>query len=405
MTRSKFDGFVNQEAIRLAWNDFWKRSQSQKAAGVDGVTPSRFNLHLDANLNRIHRDLRSGYSFQALRPVAIEKSNGSKRIICIATVRDRVVQRLLANHLNSQAHELGIMNDLSYGFVKSGPGRLRGVQAAREAAIAGRQVSQWAYKTDIVSFFDRIKRDRLIDLTVRTLRAPSFRRILSGVISCEIDESDAAIKRLIVSSGIIRGEGLRQGMPLSPLLSNVALSLFDYRIAQRGYKMIRYADDLIVLSDSYEQCVEIDAYVRTLLSDIGHSIPQIGIGSKTQIAEPGQPIDFLGLALARSSSGSYELLLTVEQIEKVARIIGDYRDVERLLREGLTFPRLGNKLDNMIGGYLAAYSTAQNIDTLDALMKERKRFVIRGILSKIFGEDSVRKLTKQSLMFMDINMD
>ncbi|MCJ2110201.1 hypothetical protein MKK64_03060 [Methylobacterium sp. E-025] len=404
MTRSKFQDFVRRDAIRVAWNDFWKRAQSQRATGIDGVAPIVFKQKLEPNLERIYGQLREGYTFQALRPVAIEKSNGAKRIICIATVQDRVVQRLLSNHLTKQAEELGITNNISYGFVKSVSGRSRGVQAARAAAIELRQTNQWVYKTDIVSFFDRIERGRLINSTVRALKAPSFRRIISGVVSCEIAETDAAINRVVDANGIKRGVGLRQGMPLSPLLSNVALSSFDHRITRLGYKMVRYADDLIVLSSSQEQCLEIDGHVRSILRDIGHTIPPIGSDSKTQIAEPGQPIDFLGLSLQRTGE-RYELVVTEKQIEKIVQTINDYKDIGRLVREGMTFTKLGAKLDSTIGGYLAAYSAAQNVEHLSKIMLDRKRNVIRSILSRAFGEDSIRKLTSQSKAFMGIDID
>lgn len=404
MTRSKFHEFVRRDAIRIAWDDFWKRGQSQRASGIDGITPAVFRQRLDTNLERIYQELRSGYSFQALRPVAIEKSNGTKRIICIATVQDRVVQRLLSNYLNKQAEALGIANSISYGFVKSEAGRTRGVQAAREAAIAERQANQWAYKTDIVSFFDRIKRRELTSQTVRMLKAPSFEKIISGVVSCEIANSDAALNRIIDTNGIRRDVGLRQGMPLSPLLSNVALSNFDCRIARLGYKMVRYADDMIVLSSSREQCYEIDSHVRSLLRDIGHTIPPIGDDSKTQIVEPGQPIDFLGLSLQRAGE-RYELVITEKQIEKITQVINDHKDIGRLVREGMTFTKLGTRLDNAIGGYLAAYSAAQNIDQLSKIIYDRKRIVLRTILSRMFGEDSIRKLTSQSKSFMGIDID
>jgi hypothetical protein len=47
--------------------------------------------------------------------------------------------------------------------------------------------------------------------------------------------------------------GTPQGSGISPLLSNIYLDELDHKMEQLGYKMVRYADDIVVLRQSQEE--------------------------------------------------------------------------------------------------------------------------------------------------------
>ncbi|WP_207895795.1 reverse transcriptase domain-containing protein [Sphingobacterium alimentarium] len=49
---------------------------------------------------------------------------------------------------------------------------------------------------------------------------------------------------------IVTTEGVPQGVPLSPLLSNIMLDELDKELESRGHKFVRYADDLMILCRS-----------------------------------------------------------------------------------------------------------------------------------------------------------
>jgi hypothetical protein len=51
-------------------------------------------------------------------------------------------------------------------------------------------------------------------------------------------------------NGSTRLQGVPQGGPLSPLLSNILLNELDKELESRGHKFVRYADDLIILCKS-----------------------------------------------------------------------------------------------------------------------------------------------------------
>lgn len=404
MTASALDKLITLANLRLTWKAFWRASSKQRSSGVDGVTPATFNVNLERNLVRLQQQLRAGYDFSPLRGHPVPKKDGSLRIICVPTVQDRIVQRLLAGFLTEKADRLGIINDVSFGFIPSGDGRKRGVQAARDRAIALRCESGWAYKSDISSFFDRIPRQELIDRTVGLLKASSLRPLLMGAAGCEIEDVPH-INRIADANGIKRGLGVRQGMPLSPLFANVILRDFDREMTKRGKKLVRYADDFIILAGSEAECIELDALSRRILSKRGFDLPPLGDErSKTYIAAPDQEIDFLGLALSPDAHGAYHLILTEKQLERVKRALNQLSDVDQLLKQGIDISGLAQTIENRIGGYLAAYRDAQNISDLEAVLDQSRSGILRGVYVKAFGEDRVRALSKEMRKFLCLDL-
>ena len=277
--------------------EFWPKVRRQKSSGVDGITPTVFNKNLDSNFAVIRQEIQKGYQFSKLVAHLIPKHDGKRhRIICVPTVKDRLVQRLLVSYLAGRAKKLGIINEISFGFVC---GKEKGAAKARKRAIELRNLYPWAYKSDISSFFDNLPRKRLYKEVAKTLNTPSLNRLLDGAINCEIDDSDSAVQRVLNREGIKRGRGVRQGMPLSPVFANIILRDFDKVFIREKLHIVRYADDFIVLADSKKECIEIDILSRDILSKIGFEIPALGdLSGKTQICSPKESVEFLGLSLS-----------------------------------------------------------------------------------------------------------
>ena len=128
----------------------------------------------------------------------------------------------------------------------------------------------------------------------------------------------------------------------------------------------------------------------------------MGPDAKTEIIAPGEPIDFLGLSLQRTGRGPYKLILTQDHIGRIKRKLGELKDIERLLKDRITFVDLGRKLENSIGGYRAAYRMADNIDDLEVMLKNLERDALRSVLISTFGETSVQRLSRGQRVFMGI---
>ncbi|KAB0264359.1 reverse transcriptase domain-containing protein [Microvirga brassicacearum] len=398
MTVSAFQQLCSPTLVRRAWTSFWQDNKKQTSSGVDGLTPAEFHRDLEKNLHNVCKLLREGYRFSPLRGHPIPKPGGKTRIICIPTVQDRIVQRLLAEHLTSRGSELGIINDVSFGFIKG-----RGLVAARDRAASLRQLNPWAYKSDISAFFDRIPRADLVRQTVRTLRKPSFRAILTAAASCEIDLSDAAVSRIVRSNGIVQGLGVRQGMPLSPVFANIILRDFDKAMMAHGVPLVRYADDFIAFAKSERECQEIDEIARELLGRLDFELPALAdAGSKTFIAAPEIDIEFLGLALTRRQDSGYNLVITKDQFDRISSALGNMISIDSLLKESLDITNLGRKIDDKVGGYNAAYRCAHNGGQLAQILAGFRSSALRNVYVKAFGETAVRNLTNKYRRFLGL---
>jgi RNA-directed DNA polymerase len=402
MTSSALHRIFQVSAIRGAWEDFWGDIKRQRSSGVDDVTPNDFQRSLEANLQTIYRDVRAGYRFADLCGVPVPKKDPSQyRVICIPTVRDRLTQRILSRYLTDQAERLRILNDVSFGFLPSSDGKRRGVSAARDRALILRTRSQWAYKSDISAFFDQIPRGEVVAKTVSALRAPSIRSILAAAVACELDQSDPAINRIASENKIIRGRGVRQGMPLSPIFANVILNDFDKEMIRREMKMVRYADDFVVFAESRDECLHIDSLVRKLLAPLGLTVPDIGAeNSKTVIARPEEDIEFLGLVLSAEPNGGYHLSISDPQLEKVKRELNKLKDVDLLVRERINITKVTNRIENKIAGYLSAYHDASNTNDLRVILDESRSQILRSIFVRAFGELAVQKLSRNMCKFL-----
>lgn len=293
-----------RSATKLAeiWRDYWKDQKHKRSApGVDGVTPQHFNSIIERNLRFLRSELCEGYTYSALRGIPVPKKDPTKkRLICVPTVRDRLVQRALLTFIECKAPQLGIANDVSFGFIPAKAGAKRGVHAARIEAVRRRQQQPWAFKADIEAFFDSISREELIHDFQESFRLRSLTPLIKGAINCEVDNSEPGIRRVLEQNGIKRGRGLRQGMPLSPILSNFVLREFDRIFARRGFGLIRYADDLIVLAGSRDECERIKEITISELAKLKLSINP----AKTVIYSPEQPAEFLGMELGLKAGTS-----------------------------------------------------------------------------------------------------
>ena len=299
--------------------------------------------------------------------------------------------------IEARATTLGIVNDVSFGFVKHASGIKRGAHAARKAAVKGRQKRPWAFKADISAFFDSIQREDLIRGFNRSFRLRSLEPLIRGAINCEVDTSDPAIRRVLHDNGITNGKGLRQGMPLSPILSNFVLRDFDRAYGQHGYHLVRYADDLIILGESMAQCQQIQDFTVSELKKLGLKVSE----TKTMICSPAEPVEFLGMDLGlRPGSNKYCLTISDERMKEIRTAFARYHDWTVADGEGLDVAKLFRRLNQMKGGYGAAYGAADNITDLNERLGQWVEDCATKIYGSIFGADVVRRLDQKKRAFL-----
>ena len=207
------------------------------AAGVDGVSLTDFTLWFRLRRDGLLRRLHLGnYCPSPVRRTHIAKKNGKLRPLGIPTVFDRIVQQAIHQVLGPILEPS--FSEHSHGFRPN----CRGHDAVRYINNTINEGFKWSVDIDLKSFFDKVPQARALE---------ALRERLDG---------DGPVVRLIkrylqagyVELGSYREtpEGMPQGGPLSPLLSNLVLDALDKELEKRGHRFVRYADDFVVLLKS-----------------------------------------------------------------------------------------------------------------------------------------------------------
>ena len=317
------------------------------------------------------------------------------RLICVPTVADRIVQRALLVVIEGDSSRLGILNAVSYGFVRDLGGPKRGVQGAHRLAVRLRQEAPWAFKADISRFFDTIQRDGLVKGFCRAFRRPSLSGLIRGIVGSEVDADDPRVTSAIAQNGIVRGKGLRQGMPLSPILSNFLLRDFD-RVLAKAHNMVRYAVDLVVFTRTEPECRGAEKLVGEELGKLGLTLST----TKSGIHPPEQAVEFLGMELRQKGSGGYELAVSEAQFGQIRSRFGAYHDLDLIHSQGLDASALFRRLDQMRLGYLSAYDAADNRADVERRTAQWTQECARRVYGSIFGAAAVSRLSAKQRKFL-----
>jgi len=229
---------------------YWAVWRNQGAAGVDGQTVGQFDAQEAAELARLGEELRTG-SYRPLparRQWIPKPGTNEKRPLGIPAVRDRVVQAAVRNVLEPIfEHDFATQ---SYGFR---PGRgCREAVAQVERLLA--QGNVWCVDADLKGYFDTIPHDRLMERVKRRVKDGSVLNLLEQFLKAGVMEG---MKGWQPSE-----QGTPQGGVISPLLANLYLDPLDHLVAGRGWNMVRYADDFVVLCRSREEAEEVMRHLR-----------------------------------------------------------------------------------------------------------------------------------------------
>lgn len=399
MRQSALDQICSLANLEACWREILSKSRNKSSCGVDGVTIQQFDREWKGNLSRIQERLRKEYTFSRLRAIDIVKPDSDKRrIICIPTIADRVVQKALLRLMEPYAFKMGLVNSISYGFVKDPSGKPRGIEQARNQAKRYREQYPWVLKTDIQSFFDSIPRDDVFRRAQRYFRFRSIHPLIKSAICCEIDDRDSYIRRICRDSGIEPGKGLRQGMPLSPFFSSIVLKEFDEELSKRGVIAIEYADDIVAFGVSEAQCEDYRALIENRLAKVDLKLSK----PKTALHGPSDPVSFLGLVLSLDQRGRAKLEITEDQIKKIQKKFTVYHDFSYVVSKNMTAFSLYNHLTSMKIGYRFAYGVADNHQRLYDRLELMVTNCMESAFSSVLGKNIVKRLTTQKRSFLGL---
>ena len=270
---SMFTDQINPEMLRAA---FAVVKRNRGCGGVDAVSLKQYERALEINLRELVRTIRSGiYRPLPVRKVGIPKPNGKIRPLGIPAIRDRVVQ---------QAVLMAVQGDIDPRFSAAS----FGFRPGKSAHQAMDQIDQYLNEgytmivdADIMDFFGTLNQQILMAKVRAAIPDRSITRLIWQFLRAGIMEEGKF--RLATT-------GTPQGGVISPLLANLYLNEFDYAIERAGLKLVRYADDFVILCQSVNQAVAAFKLVRAQLRKLRLALAE----EKTKITDCRAGFDFLG---------------------------------------------------------------------------------------------------------------
>ena len=260
-------------------------------AGTDGQTVEDFAVFGDAALRGLAAEVQGGrYQPHPLLRIWIPKNREpggpqpptSDRGLAVPAVRDRVLQTSVAEALTPLAEHHA--EDASFAYRRG-----RGVQhAVARLERLLREGWRWVVEADIEKFFDQIDHTRLQDLLATLLPAEPRLLALIGLW----------LRTPVRENGVDqpRDGGVPQGSPISPLLSNLYLDELDETLLDANHRLVRFADDFVVLARSREQADAALELTRDTLERLALRLNP----TKTRVIHSDQGFEFLGWNFVRT---------------------------------------------------------------------------------------------------------
>jgi len=275
---SLYDRLLSPESLHRA---FRKVKSNHGKPGIDGKTVEDFANDLTDEIVMLVSELRDkSYQPQPVKRVEILKADGGIRKLGIPTVRDRVVQQALLEILQPIFDPT--FHPSSYGYR---PGR-SAHQAIAKATLFMREYNlRHVVDMDLSKCFDTLDHEL----------------ILSGLRKRIADGSVLGLVRQFLQSGVMTGNGWEetevgspQGGVISPLLANIYLDAFDQHMKARGHRIVRYADDILILSRSKSAAENaLKQASQYLEGELKLTVNQ----QKTEVVHSSEGVKFLGVVI------------------------------------------------------------------------------------------------------------
>lgn len=290
-----------EEVIGGLWGAFEAVAANKGAPGPDRQSIEQVREHLLEIMPKLSQALlRGNYQPGDIRRVWIPKAGGGQRGLGIPNVIDRMVQEAVRQALEPVYEPTFHPN--SHGFR---PKRSchTAIQQAREYLQAGHE---WVVDLDLENFFNRVHHQRLLARLALRVQDKRVLRLIGQMLKARIVMPDGVV--------VSNDEGVPQGGPLSPLLSNIVLDELDWELQERGHSFVRYADDanIYVKSERAGQRVmaSVSAFIERRLR------LKVNV-TKSAVAQP-QERHFLGFSLRREPmDASVEVGLSKRTKERI----------------------------------------------------------------------------------------
>lgn len=238
------------------WQAFQKVKSKAGSPGVDGITIEKVASKAMKYLYPVWNRLASGsYYPQPVKQVAIPKYDGTKRLLGIPTVCDRVAQMVIREELEQVVEPL--FSENSYGYR---PGR--GARQALEQCRQNCMLYDWVIDLDIKGFFDNIDHELMLKALRHYTDKKHILLYVERWLKADVVLPNGSIQRS-------KGKGTPQGGVISPLLANIFLDIVFDKWMHKHYPDVafeRYADDIVIHCKDFKSALRLLEAVKTRLS-------------------------------------------------------------------------------------------------------------------------------------------
>jgi group II intron reverse transcriptase/maturase len=278
---------LQPDNMRAAWEEV---AAKKGAPGIDGVSIKRWRRNWEERLVNLAAAVRANtYQPQPLERFTQPKPDGSPRHMANPTVTDKVLQRavlrVLDDHFDCQ------FLDCSYGYRQG-----RGVRDAVPSIIRYRDAGlQWVLDADIDECFDSLDHELMLEFVREEVDDPLVLRLIEQWLWVGRRDPEKA-------------RGIPLGAVISPLLCNVYLHRLDRGLTERGYALVRYADDFCTFCPSQARTEASRQDTEGILAVIKLCLEP----RKTAITHFDQGFDYLGVHFYRDT---YSFVAAGKRIE------------------------------------------------------------------------------------------
>ena len=299
---SLVDKIYKMKNLELAWE---KVRRNKGSGGIDGQSIKLFEEDLELNLDRLHRELMSeSYKPLPVRRQMIPKPGqpGKKRPLGIPTIYDRVSQQALLNRLEPIFDP--VFNEANFGYRKGRSPK----DALRKVWTEIKTGNEWIVDADLKDFFGSVDHDKLMVLISQRISDGRVLRLVESMLKAGYYEAGKRHSTF---------QGTPQGGVISPLLSNILLTPFDWEMERKGYRLTRWADDWVLTCRSKAEAKAAMKIAKKILAKLGVVLND----EKTRIVHVENGFEFLGYKIKR---GNRPLRLSHDKIRSGAKAMSLY---------------------------------------------------------------------------------
>ena len=332
--------------------------RNKGAAGIDKMSVYELDQYFNEHKSEIiEQIMQKKYKPQPVRRVYIPKANGKQRPLGIPTVVDRTIQQAVAQVLTLGYDKYFSAN--SYGF-----------RPERSAQMAINQVLsylnegyEWIIDLDIEKYFDTVNHDKLISILREKVKGAETLHLIRSFLRAGVMEDG------LVSS---TEQGVPQGGPLSPVLSNIYLDKLDKELETRGLRFVRYADDCNIFVKSEKAANRV---MKSIVSWIERKLFLKVNAEKSKLVRPTES-QFLGFTFLRRND-TWKCKPADDRIKRLYSKVKEITCRKRATAKSIAYTFI--KLNQVVRGWINYFRIGvmkSKMDKLGQWMRHRVRMII-----------------------------